>query len=52
MRGYAAVFAVGAICSAAFIDSNVKTSVRVIGRASLAVCTVLFLASEAMAIFS
>ena len=52
MRGYAAVFAVAAMCSAAFIDSNVKSSVRAIGRTSLGVFTLLFLASEAMSLFS
>ena len=52
MRGYAAVFAVAAICSAAFIDSNVKKSVRVIGRTAVGVFALLFLVSEAMAFFS
>jgi hypothetical protein len=51
MRGYAAIFFVAALCSAAFIDSNVKASVRFIGRSALGVFTLLFLVSEAAAFF-
>ena len=52
MRGYASIFFVAALCSAAFIDSNVKTSVRVIGKSALGIFTLLFLVSEAAAYFS
>lgn len=51
MRGYASLFAVLAMCSAAFIDSNVKASVRFFGRAGVGLFTLLFLASEAAAFF-
>jgi hypothetical protein len=51
MRTYASLFAVLAMCSAAFIDSNVKASVRFIGRSALGVFTLLFLVSEAAAFF-
>lgn len=51
MRGYASLFAVLAMCSAAFIDSNVKATVRFFGKASLGVFTLLFLVSEAAAFF-
>jgi hypothetical protein len=51
MRSYAGLFAVGAMCSAAFIDSNVKASVRFIGRTALGAFTLLFLVSEAAAFF-
>jgi hypothetical protein len=52
MRAYAGLFFVAALCSAAFIDSNVKASVRVISKWMLAAFTLLFLASEAAAFFS
>jgi len=52
MRAYAGLFFVAALCSAAFIDSNVKASVRVISKSMLAIFTLLFLASEAAAFFS
>lgn len=52
MRGYAGLFAVLAMCSAAFIDSNVKASVRFFGRAGLGIFSLLFVATEAAAYFS
>lgn len=52
MQGYAAVFAVAAMCSAAFIDSNVKKSVRVFGWSALAISSVLFVVTETIALFN
>lgn len=52
MRAYAGLFAVLAMCSAAFTDSNVKASVRFFGRAGLGVFTGLFLLSEAASFFT
>jgi hypothetical protein len=52
MRAYAGLFFVAALCSAAFIDSNVKASVRVISKFLLGAFTLLFLVSEAAAYLS
>lgn len=52
MHHYALAFLAGTLSSLGFIDSNVKKSVSTIGRISLVVFSLLFIASEAVTFFS
>lgn len=50
MQAYAAMFFTGALLSALFIDSGVKSSVARTGKISLAVFTALFAVAEILAL--
>jgi len=50
MQGYAATFAVGAICSLMFVGSDVKRSVHHIGIIATVVFTLLFIGTEILAL--
>lgn len=50
MQGYAAAFAVGAICSLMFVGEDVKRSVHRIGQFATAVFTALFIGAEILAL--
>lgn len=50
MQAYAAMFFIGALCSALFIDSSVKRSVARTGKVALSIFTVLFVATEILAL--
>jgi hypothetical protein len=52
MQGYAAAFAVAAICSLMFIGDSVEASVNKIGKIAVAVFAVLFIGTEILALFS
>jgi len=52
MQGYAITFAVGALCSLMFVGSDVQRSVDRVGKIATAVFTLLFVAAEALALFS
>jgi hypothetical protein len=52
MQGYAAAFAVAAVCSLMFIGESVEANVGKIGKIAVAVFTVLFIGTEIMALLA
>ncbi len=52
MQGYAAAFAVGAMCSLMFIGKDVQRSVHRMGQIAAVVFTALFIGTEILALFS
>lgn len=52
MQGYAAAFAVAAICSLMFVGESVEASVNKIGKVAVGVFVVLFIETEIAALFA
>ena len=52
MQGYAATFAIAAVCSLMFVGEDVQRSVNRVGKIAVVVFTVLFLGTEILALFT